>query len=176
MKANCFPCNRASLEEALEVAAVLPAHFRAFPLLAPRMLHLPPSPATGRCSLGVAWVRGCGVGRCGPAGPALCCSCSVMSGCYRSGSLVPVRAGHWRPPGAPRLAIPAGRKPLPRLCSWARVGPSFCTPRTQNPSTHSQAPPESWHLSGVRGRENYIKEDEFYPVLPILYLRPGFGT
>lgn len=119
-EANCVSCRLAALEEALEVATRLPAHFRAFPSPrtpgAPTPLHAPPQPPAAAHS---AW---CGAwpavrGAEGWRRPPLCCSCSVMSGCYRSGRAVPVRAGR-RGPGCVRAVhSPAGREapPPPRL-------------------------------------------------------------
>lgn len=102
------------------MASRLPAHFRAFPPTrtsgAPTPLHTTPQPPAAAhsawCGAGGA-VRGCE----GWRRPPLCCSCSVMSGCYRSGRLVPVRAGCRGPGSARAVHSRAGRTapPPPRL-------------------------------------------------------------
>lgn len=61
MKANCFPCSPAALEEALELATRLPAHFQGFFLYSP--LSCPsPIPPFPRHWLLPPW-RGVGPGR-----------------------------------------------------------------------------------------------------------------
>lgn len=107
MKANCFACSRAALEEALEVAVRLPAHFRAFSSpRPPRAPTLAPSPGTGRCPLRVVWGWGCDVRRPGMAAAAallqLQCHVGMLPQWER---VVPVRAGPWRPLGAPAPSI-----------------------------------------------------------------------
>ena len=137
--------------------------FRGFSRTSGPLCPLPPphtGTGTGRCALRVAWGGGCGAGRRGRR-PPLCCSCSVVSGCYRSGRAVPVRPGRRRPRCVRAVPSRAARRPpLPHLSSAPRVGRSFCVPK-KGPldplSGASEAPapsqPARCHLSGGRGRD-----------------------
>lgn len=147
MKANCFLCSPAALKEALEVATRLPAHFQGFFLDSPLSCPspFPPLPRT-LAAAPLAWY-GAGAAVCGAKGwprSLLCCSCSVMSGCYRSG-----REWYRCAPDTgdsrlrPRLALPnrAQRCPSPTSAPWLVWVPVSARPK-KNPRTHSQAPPE----------------------------------
>lgn len=126
-RANCLPCSLAALEEALEVAARLPAHFGAF---APAWPTSYPRPTPMAAALS-AWCGAAGQGAEGSRWPPLCCSCSVMSGCYRSERVAPVRAGHWGPPVLPPRAFPSRARaapssiPSPSLTSLGSGGSQF---------------------------------------------------
>ena len=91
-----------------------------YPTRSLRNPHLPPPPQppadalSGWCGPG-AVVRGAE----GWPRPVLCCSCSVMSGCYRSGRAVPVRAGLWRPRcAAPGIPQQSASRPSPTSAPW----------------------------------------------------------
>lgn len=84
---------------------------------------------------------------CGAEGwprPPLCCSCSVMSGCYRRGKewyRCAPDAGDRRV--HPRLALPSRAQAAPPLSLlFGSGGSQFLHAKKKNPRTHSQAPPE----------------------------------
>lgn len=166
MKANCFSCNRASLEEALEVAAGLPAHFRAFPLLAPLLLHLPPFPSH-RPLLSPSGVGprlrcgalGAGGGRRFVAAAVSCRDATAVGDWYRCAPDTGDRSARCTEHS------PAGRKPpLPRLCSglgWVPVSKRqehrTLRPTLRRPQSAGSQPARELALeSGVRGERERI--------------------
>lgn len=119
-KANCFPCHRASLEEALEVAAGLAAPSGLFPCSAPSGSHLPPFPSLRplppRGGAGPGLQRG---PRAGAAGALLQLQCHVgMLPQWASGPGARRTLGT---AGAPRRAFPRRAQaalPPPLLPGW----------------------------------------------------------
>lgn len=141
--------------------------FQGFPPTRPCCAPFSPPPPQPRVAV-LSWWCGPGAAVWGAEGwprPALCCGCNVTLGCYRSGRVVPVRAGHWRPPGAQRPAFPSGAQaapPPPLLLGSGGSQFVHAKKRTLDPlSGAPRAPalsqPESWHLSGGRGERDLHK-------------------
>lgn len=125
------------------MAAGFPAHFRAFPLLGrPRAPHPLPTAPQPPAAVPSAW---CGAGAAawgaeGSPRPPLCCSRSVMSGCYRSGREWDRCAPGGGDAGRIRaLRSPTGRKPPPPPSLFLGSGGSQFLHARKNLETHSGA-------------------------------------
>lgn len=122
MKENCFPCSLAAWERRWRWP---PGFLRILGLLSLLGSSSAIIASTHSYSRGpLPRPRGVGLGpqggRRGWRWPPLCCSCNVMSGCYRSGERGTRACRPPRPPGADAPRLPRGRQAsspisLPRL-------------------------------------------------------------